>query len=103
MQLPMNSFHGYGALKVDIHLGHYLWQCIPRFRAIKLSNTCLSRSFNFALCCASKKTPYPVLYRLTLPMTQWSLNGLDMDAPVKQALTTMYFFTSGWLDIMIIC
>ncbi|GFV96199.1 hypothetical protein TNCV_1871591 [Trichonephila clavipes] len=31
MQLPMNSFHGYGVLKVGIHLGCYLRECSLTF------------------------------------------------------------------------
>ena len=47
MQLPLNSFGGYGVMEMGVHLGGYLRQLVLRFRATILFNARLSRSVNF--------------------------------------------------------
>ncbi|GFW05209.1 hypothetical protein TNCV_2904991 [Trichonephila clavipes] len=64
----LESFHGYGVVKVGIHLRRYQQQCSLVFLAEYSSSTtgyhCPSTS-TFAHCCAPLKTPYPVLCRLS--------------------------------------
>ena len=47
MQLPLNSFGGYGVLETGVHLEGYLRQCSLRFMATILFNARLFQVVNF--------------------------------------------------------
>ncbi|GFU20684.1 hypothetical protein TNCV_3176231 [Trichonephila clavipes] len=90
MQLPLNSFHGYWAPKVDIHLRRYLQQCIIEFYTFDIR---LSRCFNLnfhPMCFAESLLLRFVKFVITpVGPSQWSLEKLtslailDTDAPEK--------------------
>lgn len=111
ISLPLNSFCECLVLKIGVHLGSYLWQCILRLWATILFNVCLFQSISFEFCpflCLAEDTLYSFVYAVTILDkgdfgTPIRLFVLDMNAPVRQASIIMPLCASDRLDIMTLC